>query len=207
MSCGPAWASSTRFTPCRSVPAWIPFRKFNDKDANLYMTTTPTDYPHGNNTLAAILFFVGVILVYLTMGWAGEVFEIRDAQTWPTTAGNITGAKPLTGCGKGQATLFSPSVSYFYTVAGKSYEGSRMAIGTSQCGSEGEIRKALEPFPVGSAVTVHFNPQSPDASTLSVSEVSDGTWASVYVLSLLAIAVLSAAAWLWRRGRQAQRSH
>ena len=90
---------------------------------------------------------------------------------WPTAPGEITHAsieESVSSDDDGPSTSYQPKIAYSYQVAGVSYEARRLTFGAQRTGSRQSAQKALDAYPAGKAVQVHYNPANPAEAVLTV---------------------------------------
>jgi hypothetical protein len=129
------------------------------------------------------LFAAASLAVALLEGAA--LFESRRAQSWPVVAGRVTESAFARGCGRGGGN-YSARVRYAYERAGARYEGTRIAFGDPECGSEDAARELAARFPVGMTVRVHVNPADSREAALML-RVSDDTMLVLALMSFLTL--------------------
>lgn len=64
--------------------------------------------------------------------------------------------------------MYSAEINYDFTVDNKSYSGDRVSLtsGGSSTSSAREVKKELQAYSVGSAVTVYYDPELPNNAVL-----------------------------------------
>jgi len=82
----------------------------------------------------------------------------RRSRAWPTAPGRVTASKIVVG------KYASFYVDYRYEVAGISYDGDMLQAGDTATGAQVEALK--EQYAVGTAVSVHYDPDRPATSVL-----------------------------------------
>ncbi|MGE6759995.1 DUF3592 domain-containing protein [Corallococcus interemptor] len=121
-----------------------------------------------------------------TLLWGGMLFGLifgffawrfRDnEQTWlsrPTVPGRMLAISLEEGRSKNNRYWYVKP-RYAYEVDGKSYVGETLSSVSSRTSSVWttepgpELKATLERYPVGSTVTVHYNPRAPERSVLEV---------------------------------------
>jgi hypothetical protein len=96
--------------------------------------------------------------------WASK--NSLRAANWPTVPGKLTKAE-LAEKNDGESTTYEVQIAYTYNVAGKDFQGSRLAYGYSaSSGSEvhGEILQKLKD---AKEIDVRYDPDDPASSVLS----------------------------------------
>jgi hypothetical protein len=91
--------------------------------------------------------------------------------TWGDTQGTILSADVASSDGYDQSTnsyqtYYEPVVTYQYDVKGAQYTGSRVAELGGRYGSKNDVEKFLADHPVGSIVTVYYDPADPSKAIL-----------------------------------------
>lgn len=137
---------------------------------------------------------VGVVLgsTLMALGcgvtfWIGKPLrdEALASSSWPATDGRIVRSR-LEESRKDGKTLRTADIGYDYELDGKTLSGSRVWIGDGYSASPGgEFAAAVERYPIGRQVRVHYDPQAPARSVLE----PGSTW-SGSVLFLIGLAML-----------------
>lgn len=124
-----------------------------------------------------------IALAPVTLIWrARRLMAGLRQRNWLTVEGVITRAEVWEyRFIKHGSSLFGPCLDYQYAVAGKVYEGKAEVFGRT--GARAEV---LKPYPPGSAITVHYDPQHPERATLSPGNRS---WDYLALLLPLGLAV------------------
>lgn len=113
--------------------------------------------------LIAIAFCVGA---WFGLDYGlGERSLANDSKTWPITAGIVIAAEIDMSAGRYSAH-YQPHVTYVYTVNGESYAGHVPRAGGYSFGSETVADYLLAQYPVGSTVSVHYDPDEPSRAVL-----------------------------------------
>jgi hypothetical protein len=148
---------------------------------------------HPIGWLGIFLFFVGA--GSLLWGWSQRSRSrafVSAAQAWPTTAGIILSNDMVVQGGlnpndvgvsdlllgprtRVPPTFFTPVVRYEYEAAGRKYVGTRIRAGGVQTGSKRAADKILKRYPVGSSVTVRYDPSDPKKCLLEITASSSPT--------------------------------
>ncbi len=91
-------------------------------------------------------------------------FRPKTTSGWAVTPGTVLTSEVETRKIGSKKSSY-PHIEYSYAVAGQEYRASRVsAIEIS--GSEWIVRKRTDKYPVGSTVSVHYNPANPSDATL-----------------------------------------
>ena len=91
---------------------------------------------------------------------------------------------------KGRTRIsYSPTVEYAYGVRGRKYRGNQITFAVEVSGSEAFAQKIRAKYPVGTAVTVRYDPANPGNATLEIPR------AAVWFPLLIAALCFGLAAW------------
>jgi len=118
---------------------------------------------------------LGLILVGILVGfgfaWQSRRLKARieTAQSWTEVPAVIQSAR-LQKVGK---TSSAPSLTYTYSVAGKTYTGKRLQFGGINMTRQ-EAEEVLALYPEGSTTTVRYDPQQHDFAVLRLAADSKG---------------------------------
>jgi hypothetical protein len=125
--------------------------------------------------------YIGYIL--LAIGGLMSIFGIRHvitaraSRSWPSTSGMISKSSVLTRTrDKSNVLDYYPEIEYQYLVEAKSYKGDERYAGSGSeiFSSEMGAKQVIENYPVGSPVTVYFNPSRPQSAVLHPGNKSQG---------------------------------
>lgn len=164
------------------------------------------------NTHPLVLFLAALFLIGLAMAAFGIYFIVlgNEARSWPEVEGrvisttirierDIAHGPKATRAQREQLRQYYPSVTYGWTVDGKSYTGSRYQLGTTheKYRERADAKQAAARFPAGSAIPVYYDPGDPSQAVLDRS-----TSFAVYVPLTLGLFILGTA-WAGLRRREA----
>jgi uncharacterized protein DUF3592 len=142
---------------------------------------------------------LGLIAVVLGMqAWRG-LHRANAARSWPRVTGWVvrSGVRSATVRVRSSisasryrtALRYAPQVIYQYEVEGRRYEGERLHMGdTAMHSGEAVAERSAARYPVGSQVTVYYDPANPADATLD-----PRTGWGTRVLGLVALGVLGIA--------------
>lgn len=154
-----------------------------------------------SNTTAIILFLVGGLAFFITAA-LGVIFIIlsvrnkKKAQAstqWPSVAGQVSNLE-ITRNNSQDADgnldfTYTPIVHYSYQVGGQAFTSDKIAFGAVRnYGLENKAREVLAQYPLGSPVTVYYNPQNPAEAVLKTS-ASGGRVTLIVGIALLVISL------------------
>jgi hypothetical protein len=128
-----------------------------------------------------VLEIIGIPLFGGGMGYAAWcAFEGWRARNWPTAPGEITSSKIDFHFGRG-GPHYTPTVAYTYSIAGIGYQAERLQFGDPDYSFESRALRRLQRYPVGSQITVRYDPNSPDRAVLE-----PGVGFDVYLAAVIA---------------------
>ncbi len=137
---------------------------------------------------------VGVLI----FGWMSAdalwaAWQARSSRRWPTVDGTVQLSQWRHLSGRG--CQFALGLHYRYVVDGTAFVGDRYRAG-SECGDE--VIAIAAAHPVGSRVSVHYDPERPARSVLAAGDLSDNARAGVVVGPAL-LALSAGLFWFMRR--------
>jgi hypothetical protein len=116
----------------------------------------------------------GGTLLLLGIGfttWSVQlVTEAHGVKAWPTTLGVVTRsdidvvAEPTDVA----TPAYSARVEYSYAIGSRSFSGQRITFADHSSSSRTEMTKRVQRYPVGSAVTVYYDPVNPARAMLEM---------------------------------------
>ena len=97
----------------------------------------------------------------------------KQSGDWPVADGKILTAVVARKWHPTAGYYHVPRVHYSYAVAGKQYEGDVICPGIEQfgLGSELQAHARVDRYPVGSSVSVHYDPANPSLALLETTEI------------------------------------
>ena len=141
------------------------------------------------------LFAVGIAV--LSSGISSLVMD-NQAQSWATTEGTIISSRCLDYSDWDNGSSYFTHVDYRYTVAGKSYQGDRIAFGYSGSWWRRPNQKIADRLSSAKTVLVRYDPDKPAMAVLScglngstVRTLFIGTWLLLVAAVVLLHAVRS----------------
>ena len=157
---------------------------------------------HRRGVVALVIGGFGLAVLAIVVS---SLREAAAMKRWPVAEGRVLSAKVEkyrqsvsrgTGGARDRMTLYRPVLLYEYEVAGKRFRGSRVAQSPGLDRGVPEFaQKLVDRYPVGSAVTVLYNPKRPDESVLEPRV--PGSW---IFGAAVGVALLVLAAYTYYRG-------
>jgi hypothetical protein len=138
-------------------------------------------------------FFIGLIAapmgVLFIVAVLVKMLDVRRASTWSTAAGRIvrsdTEARRHRFAGEATTVTTVPLVEYEFSVGGRAWQGSRISIGEDSGGANTEA--TLRRYPVGAAVSVHYDPANPRNCVLE-RDIPEGVGKGLAILVAFGVA-------------------
>ena len=150
---------------------------------------------HTLNGLWQALFVMGAFGV-----WNGQRTRKRGEQAsgWPAVRGVITRARlkkghysSSVGHGNSKSTVYRARIAYSYEVGGRQFEGERVQFGMERrMWKKASAEAAIDPYPVGAEVQVHYDPQHPDDAVLKTGVAPFGRQAFLFSVGMLALGAI-----------------
>jgi hypothetical protein len=141
------------------------------------------DNPPIKSVVAVFALFISLSLAWLVFGAIGFTKAVTSYK-WPTTDGTVVSAQVVRPTGK--STKYIAEIGYSYQVGGKEYVSKKFKA-TSARGTSGWAKQVVEQHPVGSMVSVHYNPNKPQDAVLEPGLQSDNYWMTVAPLLIIAL--------------------
>jgi hypothetical protein len=120
-----------------------------------------------------MVFEAGMALIFILTGtciliWtAWNIISALLSRGWPETAGTILVSDLQRSKDKEGEFSYSPEVTYCYSVDGKELISSRVEFGDRiQTSRSAPALRTVRRYPVGSSVTVRYNPHDPREAVL-----------------------------------------
>jgi hypothetical protein len=115
-----------------------------------------------------VRFAAALLIVTAPFAEYGAISQYREARgsvKWPKVPGTV-GESRVERQWAGTKVEYLPHVLYRYSVANQGYTGTRIRLNEIRSTQQHDAEAVVAQFPVGSAVTVFYNPRSPGDSTL-----------------------------------------
>ena len=127
----------------------------------------PLTLPGGKmkGVIAGICFFA--LGVGILCSGINNLMMANQAKTWPTTGGMIKSSKCVYYYVISESSSYFTHVNYSYTVAGKSYQGDRIACGYSGSWWRSPNQKIADRLSSAKTVLVRYDPDKPSMAVLS----------------------------------------
>ncbi|MDB4474167.1 DUF3592 domain-containing protein [Opitutaceae bacterium] len=117
-----------------------------------------------------ILILVGIIV---TAYGANKVWLGYQSSNWPQTPGIVRSIgveesykTEKSGSGSHRYKVYEAQLTYDYQVAGRSYTGDRISFGHGPTRQRHPVQSVVDGLPIGSGVTVYYQPDNPSQSVL-----------------------------------------
>jgi hypothetical protein len=114
--------------------------------------------------LGICFFAVGVGMLYTGIN---NLIMANQAKTWPSTEGTIQSSKCVYYYVMNESSSYFTHVNYSYIVAGKNYQGDRIAFGYSGSWWRRPNQKIADRLSSAGTVLVRYDPDKPSIAVLS----------------------------------------
>jgi ribosomal protein L21E len=142
---------------------------------------------------AMLLAPLGLLLVAA----AYKTLQVRAAREWPSTAGKVVVSKAETrqvkviDSDRAEGHRFEErnfaDIVYEYSVAGRKLRNNRVSIGEDR--GNFQVAETIAKYPVGTAVTVYYNPLHPDQAVLE-RDLPKGLWGCLGIGTAIVLAIV-----------------
>ena len=113
------------------------------------------------------LIFMVVGAVFLVVGYY-LVKKADSVKKWPSVKGVVVQSKVVSHLdSESNQTMYSPSITYRYTVNGKEFTSSSYAFVSSSSSRPDFAEKVVSSYPSGKQVVVFYNPENPYKAVLT----------------------------------------
>ena len=125
-----------------------------------------------------------------------ERIQGRQSLSWPLAEGTIISAQASRSRSSDGQSDYAPTITYTYTVASNTYNGTRIRFAAVGGGDYSETRAILDKYPAGRPLSVHYNPARPAEAVLEPGEFGR-SWGLVWAgAAFMAFGLL---VWIFRR--------
>jgi Na+-transporting methylmalonyl-CoA/oxaloacetate decarboxylase gamma subunit len=125
--------------------------------------------------IGMIFIFVGLSILFLGLR---SYNKIKSSANWPNTQGKIEKSevkyKPARWWQAVKVPVYSPQTTYCYVVKGIEYHSDRISIVGFDTADKDRAQDTVEKYPVGSSVSVRYDPQNPGFAFLEVGQSKSG---------------------------------
>lgn len=133
-----------------------------------------------------LLVVIGAVGLFLS---GRDLLRGRSSASWPTTQGEVVYSsleQHMSTDSDGDASVtYGAKVVYNYQVGGQALTGDRRRFSESRSSSARRAQEAVNRYPVGSQVTVYYDPDNPQVSVLETGASAGGVVVPVVTLGLL----------------------
>jgi len=142
---------------------------------------------------AMLLAPLGLLLVAA----AYKSLQVRAAREWPSTSGKVVVSKTelrkveVIDSDREERRRFEErnfaDIVYEYSVAGRKLRNNRVSIGEDR--GNFEVAETIAKYPVGTVVTVYYNPLHPDQAVLE-RDLPKGMWGCLGIATAIVLAIV-----------------
>ena len=165
--------------------------------------TVSTQLPVAARYLPPILILAGILV---TAYGANKVWLGYESRNWPQTPGIIRSADveesyktEKSGSGSNRYKVYEAQLTYDYQVLGRAYTGDRISFGHGPTRQQHQVQSFVDRRPVGSGVTVFYQPDNAAQSVLLPGGLELRPWGFIAV----GIVFFFGGFWVARKNRQA----
>src|SRR5436309_5248864 len=126
-----------------------------------------------------------------------KTLQVRAAREWPSTAGKVVVSKTevrkveVIDSDREEGRRFEErnfaDIVYEYSVAGRKLRNNRVSIGEDR--GNFEVAETIAKYPVGTVVTVYYNPLHPDQAVLE-RDLPKGLWGCLGIGTAIVLAII-----------------
>jgi len=125
---------------------------------------------------ALLVVFCAVGGYFLYAGFKNRRLA-RESELWPTTGGKVLAAEVSKRTSRDRkrgttSTYYTPSVRYSYLVVDQNYESTVIRFGSLESGSYKKAEEVVARYPVGSTISVRYDPTEPSRATLETASAA-----------------------------------
>ena len=111
---------------------------------------------------SALLIFIAAVLTILLFGFCPAIIRSLRSRAWPHAIGHITEISIYHDPPVRRVYIWRVRMRYIFNINGKKFYGTRYtSTGEFYSGRKDYCGNFLNNHPVGSVVTVYYNPQNP----------------------------------------------
>jgi hypothetical protein len=145
-------------------------------------------------------FVYAMLLAPLGLLLAAAVYkslQVRAARAWPSAAGKVVVSKTearkvkVLDSGRAEGHRFEErnfaDIVYEYSVAGRKLRNNRVSIGEDL--GNFQVAETIAKYPVGTVVTVYYNPLHPDQAVLE-RDLPNGMWGCLGIGTAIVLAIV-----------------
>lgn len=173
-------------------------------------TAEPLQAPTDGRAMPTRVLLATIVLFYL-VGFGLLVFALnsfvegRHTGAWPTTEGRMAECRFEESPQVGGTPMYEVKVRYNYSVAGRNFEGNRLAVGYSRSSNFASHRAIYDRLQHASRVRVSYDPADPGNSVLEPRTNRGGRF-GVLAFAVFWLLLISAYTYSWRVSTRARHS-
>lgn len=138
------------------------------------------------NISEVVLF--GLVLLLMILGIVQKAKASKAAKTWQNTSGTVKRSELSishdTDSDGTSSTTYAANVVYNYQVNELSYKNDALSFGKVSAGRR-KAEKKLAQYPVGSRLTVYYDPKDPAKAVLEPVAASFGTYLVIGIILII----------------------
>lgn len=134
----------------------------------------------------ALVALIGAVGLFLS---GRDLLRGRSSASWPTTQGEVVFAQiesHMSTDSDGDSSMtYGAKIVYNYQVGGQQFTGDRHRFSQASTSSARRAQETVNRYPVGSMVTVYYDPNNPQLSVLEPGTGAGGIIVPVITLAML----------------------
>ena len=144
---------------------------------------------------SSIFIFAGAVFAFFGINL---LLEGKASERWPAVSGTVLSSTveskfsqdQRSNSRTSQSTTYHPKVTYEYRVDGQKHSSDQLGLSAWGSSNTDHALSVVAKYPVGSSVTVHYNPEHPAKSVLepgvaTAGEVATGLGAASFVVGCI----------------------
>jgi len=148
-----------------------------DLNPKSYINNIMEGYPTAIIFILVGFFFIGLSLL--------PVYQDLQTSSWETTEGEVILSEISSGSEPGTQ---KPNIEYTYSVNGVNYSSNRIHAFGGYSSSGSYARDTVSKYPIGTELTVYYNPEKPSESAIERGQIMSLTYFGVFMGSIAVIA-------------------
>lgn len=147
--------------------------------------------PLGSFVGGPILVIIGIVIFYF---FGGNFRQAHISSSWPTAQGRITHSEMVVddyGPGSSRRVWYGLDITYDYMVDEQQYSSSHVTAFDVRTNHRTPIEDTVSRYPVGTIVTVYYDPEQPASSLLEPGIKGEVLFTGIVLASFPAVGLLA----------------
>ena len=134
---------------------------------------------------AAVFVSMGLVCAFYVLWLAVDVWKVRQSLDWTRVEGRVVAVQVRDG---GRKVGHCLDLAYTYDFEGGHFSGRNRSFGTAPCGPQARVEELARAYVPGAPIDVYVKPKDIFESVLHPGVMEGGTWTSIGVFGLFAVA-------------------